>query len=199
MRTSRGSTLMTAWCQDLTFLHRCFFEGAIKPSGDSSVPVEGTAHARHALNPASPSLGRDAHGPRIVAGDESRAPGIGEPSPDPIEEHGRTVAEADETIDMDDAPQHPGKPARELEPGQICHCRRAANRRKRALLAIAERRRWCCPGCTAADQLSDVAPSLLRHCRYAGQWFAARIDDESCVPNDEDLRMSRHRKVGRHG
>src|SRR5690349_2484858 len=138
-----------------------FLEGTIEPSSDSSVPVEGSRAREPRLDPASPSLGRDARRRRIVAGDESRAPGVGEPSPDPIEEHGRTVAEADETIDMDDAPQHPGKPARELEPGQICHCRRATDRRKRALVAIAERRRWRRAGRAPADHLGDIAPCLL--------------------------------------
>src|SRR5207237_71405 len=70
-----------------------------------------------------------------VAGDQPRAAAISEPGPDPVEEDRHPAAKADQEKDVDDAPEHPGDWASQLDPAEIGDRRVAADRGERALVA----------------------------------------------------------------
>src|SRR5438067_6988306 len=99
---------------------------------------------------------------RFVAGDEAGAAGIGEPGPDPVDEDREAIAEADEKVDVDDAPEHPGEPSRELHERQICDRRGPPDRRERTLVAIAKGRGRRRAGDARRNERGDVAALLLR-------------------------------------
>src|SRR5579863_8001128 len=53
------------------------------------------------------------------AGDEPRAAIAGGVDPKPVQGHGQAVAQADQEIDVGDAPGPPGEPATQLDPSEI--------------------------------------------------------------------------------
>ena len=74
------------------------------------------------------------------AGDEPGAAREGEIVPGPVEDDREAVAEADEKIDICEAPDEPGEKARDAHSSHLHDRVRAANRRQRAVVAIDEGR-----------------------------------------------------------
>src|SRR5262249_47418945 len=69
-------------------------------------------------------------------------------------------------------------------------------RRKRARVAIAERRRRGFAAHPARNQFSDILPLLFGGGREPGQWFAVRPGDEGGGAADKNLGGTRGRENG---
>src|SRR5205823_7426352 len=75
------------------------------------------------------------------AGDEARAALEGEVGPQPVEQHGKPVAETDKEVDVNDAPEQPGEAAAQSHCSEIGNGERAADRCQAAEVAIAKGRK----------------------------------------------------------
>ena len=120
-------------------------------------------------NPAPVRPGQSLQAP----GDEPGASIVGEVGPRPSEQHDEAVPEPDQEEDVDEQPGHPGQPSRELDDVQVGDAGRAADRRERPLVAIAERE---------AGLVLQRAQDVRAACRAS--WMAAGAtpgtSDPSC-------------------
>src|SRR5262249_21800805 len=122
----------------------------------------------------------------LLAGDEACAARVGEPRPNPIDEDRQAIAEADEKIDVDEAPKYPCEPARELDECQIRDRRGTTDGGERPLIAITKGSRWRCADDARGDELRHIAPFLLRHRCDARERLAMPIEHERGIADDED-------------
>src|SRR5215831_3124685 len=76
--------------------------------------------------------------PAVSAGDEASAALKRHVSPEPIEDDGQPVAEADQEINVDRAPEEPRKSSREAHEAEIGHCRFPSDCGEIAEVAIAK-------------------------------------------------------------
>ena len=93
--------------------------------------------------------------------DQARAALIREPGPEPVYEHKQPIAEPNEKVEVNDAPQQPRQGTRELDPAQSGNCRRSTNDRHRAVVAIPEWRRLGFTAQAAADEITDIGSFLF--------------------------------------
>src|SRR6185437_10075015 len=131
-----------------------------------------------------------------LPGDEPRAALVARVNPQPIERHAQPVADADEKIDVGEAPQPPRDRPLELDPAEIDHRPPLADRRQIALVPVAERRgrgRAAKPG---ADDVRDIDPLLLGRGRDAGNRPPVLPEDNGRIADGENLRMPRDGQVG---
>src|SRR5713226_9151796 len=77
---------------------------------------------------------------RLLAGDQPSAVLECHIGPKPVEQHRHAVAKADQEQHVDAAPEQPGEPAGESNPAEIGDRDLASDRRKVAIVAIAEGR-----------------------------------------------------------
>src|SRR5947209_19576647 len=91
--------------------------------------------------------------------------------PHPAQRHAEAVAQADQEIDVGDAPDPPGEVTLQLDPAEIDHRLALADLRQAAGVLVAERRQRLAAK-TRPDQGRDIATLLLRRRRDAGHRLA---------------------------
>src|ERR1043165_1829807 len=99
---------------------------------------------------------------RDVAGDQPRAALIGQVGPKPVERHDQAVAEADQEIDVGNAPHQPGDAPGQPQPAEIDDGLAPSDRREVAVVAVAERRGRGPAGEACCDDSRDIGTLLLR-------------------------------------
>jgi hypothetical protein len=106
-------------------------------------------------------------------GDQARAALVADVNPQPVERDAQPVADADQKVDVGEAPQPPGE-----------------------LALVAEGRRWRRAAEPGPDDLGDIDTLLLGGWRDAGNWLPIRAKDDRRVADGENLALSRDREVG---
>ena len=116
---------------------------------------------------------------------------IGQVRPEPLHRHDEAAAEVDQEIDVGDAPQPPGEPARDLEPAEIGDRRAAPDGGERSGVAIAERSGRLAAGEARGDHAA-------RH-RRPSAWRRARCRAPAgpCRPSPRRCRRRRRCRDGR--
>src|SRR5690606_15443253 len=122
----------------------------------------------------------------LGAGDEPRAALKGEIGPKPVDGDDQAVANADEKIDVDEAPDPPGEPAGKPEEAEIDHRRAPTDGREVADVDIAEGRRRAPASEPRADDPGGVFALLLGDRGHAGQRRAVAAEGEGGVAEGED-------------
>jgi hypothetical protein len=93
-------------------------------------------------------------------------------------------------------PEPPGEQAGQTQAVQVDDGGHAADRRKVAVVAVAERRRGS-PGQARTDRLCDVATHLLCGRRDSGNQLAV-LRDRRQIAGDKDFLVPGHGQVGQH-
>src|SRR5215469_12588407 len=125
--------------------------------------------------------------PGVSAGDEASAALKRDVSPEPIEDDDQPIAEADQEINVDRAPEEPRKASRQTHEAEIGHRRFSSDCGEIAEVAITKS---AGPGGALGvgdDRPGDEAPLLLCHWRHAGKRFSHRIPRMRGVADDENV------------
>jgi len=93
--------------------------------------------------------------------DQPGAAPVRDPRPDPIEIHRQSVPRADEEEEMNDAPQHPGDEALQLDPVEVGDRRRASNHGELSGILVYECRRRRASRYLRGDHLGDMSSLLF--------------------------------------
>ncbi len=95
--------------------------------------------------------------------------------PQPVQRHREAVAQSDQKIDVDGAPEQPTQKPGELQRAKLHHRRLAADRGEFAHMMIDERRRRRPALHAGGDDLADIAAHLLGRRRDAGNRAAVAV------------------------
>ena len=109
-------------------------------------------------------------------GDQPRGTLVAGVNPDPAQRHAEAIAQADQEVDVGDAPDPPGDRAAQLEPAEIDHGEALADLREAAGMLVAERRQRLALE-PRLDRRRDIAPFLLRRRCDAGHGLAVGSGD----------------------
>src|SRR5690606_1076239 len=110
--------------------------------------------------------------------------------PCPADEDGKAIAEADQVVDVDEAPHQPREVAGDLHEAEVGRRGAAADRGHRAKIEVAKGAgRGLAPE-AAGNQLAEVMALLFGDRCESGQVALATPDGRG-VAGDEDLWMSR--------
>ena len=128
------------------------------------------------------------------AGDEPRATLEGQVVPRPVHQYGQAIAEADQEIDMGEAPDQPGHEAGKAKGPELGHGALAADRGHAPEVAIAERRQVAAAG-AGVQELRHIDALLLCDGRNPGQGPSVRPGGMGGVAEHEYLRMAGQAEV----
>ena len=112
----------------------------------------------------------------------------------PLERHDQSVAEADQKVDVHDAPGEPAEPSAQPEPAEIGDRLAPADYRQAADIAIPERPRFGSAGEPGCDHARDIGALLLRNGRDTRQRAGAALDMGG-IADDKYLAMAGQRQV----
>src|SRR6266436_3250058 len=142
-------------------------------------------------------LPRSAHHLAAALGNQPRRALIAHVNPQPAQRDAEPVAQADQEIDVRDAPDPPCEGAAQLDASEIDDRLALADLRQAAGMLVTE---WS--GFAAAQprfyQLGDIAALLLGGRCDAGDWLSVWTVDSDCVADGEDVGMTRYGEVGQH-
>jgi hypothetical protein len=150
-------------------------------------PATGSAQT---LNFAA-ALETSAHHLTGALRDQPRRALVAGVDPHPAQCHAEPVAQADQEVDVGDAPYPPGDGAVQPELAEIDHCLVLADLRQAAGVLVAERaeRRAAQP---RLYRLRDIAALLLGGRRDAGHGFAVGAIDDDGIADRKDIAMARY-------
>src|SRR3984885_2529177 len=129
-------------------------------------------------------------------GDEARAALVTHINPQPVDRHAQPVADADQKVDVGEAPQPPGELALELDPAEVDHRPPLADRGQISRVLVAKGRRRGGAAKPGPDDLGDIGALLLGGWRDAWNRLPIRAKDDRRVADGENLTLSRDRQVG---
>src|SRR5438270_551810 len=111
-------------------------------------------------------------------------------NPQPAQGDRQAIAQADQKIDVGQAPDPPSKPSADLQPTEVDDRRAFADGREIAGMPIAKGADSRISAEPRLDGLRDVQTLLLGGRRYSGNRIPVPRIDGCGVADDEDLRMS---------
>src|SRR6267143_3537296 len=127
--------------------------------------------------------------------DQPRGALIAHIDPQPADRDAEPVAQADQEVDVGDAPYPPCQGAAQLDAPEIDHRLALADLRQAAGMLVSEQ-----SGRAAAqarlDGIRDIASLLLGGRRNAGDRLAIGAIDNNGIADGEDVGMVGHREVG---
>src|SRR5262249_2695236 len=145
------------------------------------------------LLPGAAALGSTGQvaGPVVsaAAGDEARAALEGHVGPEPGQGDDDAIAQADQEIDVDEAPKQPGEPSGQLDKTEIGDRCLTADGREAAAVAVAKRPWWRTAVDPRADHLRHEGTLLVGDRRDARESLACSVQSVAGVPDDEDVGM----------
>src|SRR5579875_3205741 len=128
---------------------------------------------------------------RLVLRDEASATLSADINPQPVQGDREPVAQADQEINVGDAPDPPGGPAGQLQPAKVDDSGAFSDRRETAGVLVPERPLRSAAAQARLDHLGHIASLLLGGRRYAGDQLSIRRFDMSGIADHEDVRMAR--------
>src|SRR5450756_19095 len=141
--------------------------------------------------------GRSAH--HLTAALRNQACGalVARMDPEPADRDAEPVAQADQEIDVRDAPYPPRDRAVQLEAPQFDHRLVLADLRQAAGVLVLERRELAAAQ-ARLDQFGDIASLLLGRRRNAGHRLSIGARDDDGVANRKDIGMARYGEIGQY-
>src|SRR4051812_37874326 len=127
--------------------------------------------------------------------DQARRALVAGVNPQPAQRDAEPVAQADQEVDVGEAPDPPGQIAAHLHPAEIDHGFFLADLRKAASMLVAERRQRAAAQ-ARPDQRRHVTSLLLGGRRDAGHGIAVGAGDRHGVANGKDVGMAGHGQIG---
>src|SRR5258707_3166223 len=126
--------------------------------------------------------------------DQPRGALISGINPEPAQRDAEAVAQADEEIDVGDAPDPPGEIAAQLDPAEIDDGLALADLRQAAGVLVAERRQRLAVQ-PRLDQSCDIASLLLRGRCDARHRIAVRTCNGDRVADGKDIGMAGYGQI----
>src|SRR5580704_19289600 len=128
-------------------------------------------------------------------GDQPRRTLVARVNPQPAQRDAEPVAQADQEIDVRDAPDPPRQRAAQFDAAEIDHRLALADLRQAAGMAVAE---WPQRASAQArlDQFGDIAALLLGGRRDARHRLAVGISDNDGIANGKDVGMAGNGEIG---
>src|SRR5258708_30625326 len=128
-------------------------------------------------------------------GNQPRGALIAHVNPQPAQRDAEAVAQADQEIDVRDAPDPPCKGAAQLDAPEIDDCLALADLRQAAGMLVTERSER-----TAAqprlDRFGDITSLLFGRRCDAGDRLSVRIVDSNGIADSKNIGMARYGEVG---
>src|SRR5258708_34449201 len=140
-------------------------------------------------------LPRSAHHLAAALGNQPRRALIAHVDPEPAQRDAEPVAQADQEVDMRDAPDPPGEGAAELDRSEIDHREPLADLCQAAGMLVTKRSGRAA-GQPRLDGFGDVASLLLGRGRNAGHRLSVPGGDRHGIADRENLRMALDGEIG---
>src|SRR6266852_2865337 len=131
----------------------------------------------------------------LSPGDQPSAALIAGVNPQPVEDNAQPIAQADQKVDVREAPNPPRRGAAELETAEVDYGEPLADRGQAARMSVAEGMGRRVAVQAAFDDPGDVTPLLFCGGRYAGDRVSIGARDRHRVADGEDFRPSRNREI----
>src|SRR3954464_4580349 len=130
-------------------------------------------------------------------GDQARAALAASVDPQPVDGDAEPVAQADQEVDVGDAPNPPCQRAAHLDPAEIDYRQPLADLRQIAGMLVDE---WSnvAAGETRLDGAGDITALLFRGRSNTRHGIAIWVIDHHCVADGEYVRMAGNGEVGQH-
>src|SRR5882672_4179641 len=140
-------------------------------------------------------LPRSPHHLAAALGNQPRRALIAHVNPKPAQRDAEPVAQADQEVDMRDAPDPPCKGAAQLDAPEIDDCLALADLRQAAGMLVAERseRAAAQPG---LDRVGDITSLLFGRRCDAGDRLSVRTVDRNGIADRKNIGMAWYGEVG---
>src|SRR5260370_13958568 len=142
-------------------------------------------------------LPRSAHHLAAALGNQPRRALIAHVNPQPAQRDAEPVAQADQEIDVRDAPDRPCKGAEQLDAPEIDDCLALADLRQAAGMLVAERSDFAAAQ-PRLDRFGDITSLLFGRRRDAGDRLSVRTVDRNGIADRKNIGLAWYGELGQH-